>query len=850
MFLVFYEWNPKGQALPDVTATGPPSAFKFRVWRLVYQTVRKSCDSWIQDKFIPPCHRERVVMKEEMCESVQSRTEGEEEVSHESLTCAWEKEVAVDSIPMAVSVEYCSVTIKKEFEPEPNYDTIKVEFSDSRSQEAFESQYELIKVEVVEPQCDLLKAEFYDSKYDDVPGNSFEYHCGLVKEEDVKPQCDLIKEEVCDPTYDPIKEEIFEYQYGLIKEEATASQIDLFKEVYDLRHDLTQEGGFEYKYVICKEKAVEPCGSFIEEDLSPVLVTDVLDSSLDLVLKCDPAKKLEKNTLHQESCSSNRYTAALRSSQRRCNCPQQTESLCDKKEGSGVDVSKDKKETTCFGRGPGKINVTCKYATEDQQHIHLIEDPRYTKSDTLIKSENPELQTYTKRIQNSRTKVLKRATKSKVLKLPSRTNITKTVNDRVCYEKIFKRGNVTKQQQQSIHAKETNPQKRQYHGTQCPKSFTSSGLLKNHQLFQSLFCSECGKNFRRKHDLQKHERVHTGERPYSCVQCGKSFTQTSHLYQHQRRHTSDKPCPPIKIYNCTECGMKFTSKNAFQLHQRIHTKANIFSCAECGKKFTREHAFQKHQQFHAGEKTFMLGQYKKKFPQKGLPNYEKHQSTENPCTRVTDKLYCCTECGKTFTVKYTFHQHQRIHTGENLFYCADCGKKFIRKHDFQKHQRVHTGERPYCCEQCGKKYKQISHLRQHQRSHTGQYSNWYTIESVHCCRECGKTFTSKSGMQNHQKSHRSEDLFSCNDCGKEFKLKANFQKHLKVHFDGKAYYCKDCGKTFVLKSEFQKHQRVHNMAKAHCCTECGRKFTRKCELEKHSRIHDEEKPRRSSRTRV
>ena len=46
-------------------------------------------------------------------------------------------------------------------------------------------------------------------------------------------------------------------------------------------------------------------------------------------------------------------------------------------------------------------------------------------------------------------------------------------------------------------------------------------------------CQICQKPFLRYSALKRHERVHTGERPYRCPICGKTFAQAGNLKIHQ-----------------------------------------------------------------------------------------------------------------------------------------------------------------------------------------------------------------------------------------------------------------------------------------------------------------------------
>ncbi|XP_073536865.1 gastrula zinc finger protein XlCGF66.1-like [Phyllobates terribilis] len=188
--------------------------------------------------------------------------------------------------------------------------------------------------------------------------------------------------------------------------------------------------------------------------------------------------------------------------------------------------------------------------------------------------------------------------------------------------------------------------------SECGKCFLTNSKLgirqKIHKMENS--CSICGAYLSNYWNLIRHERRHTGVKPFSCSECGKCFTQKSDLVNHQRIHTGERP------FLCTECGKCFSQKTHLVKHLRCHTGEKPYSCSECGKCFSQKSHLIGHQKSHTGEKPFL-----------------------------------CSECGKCFSQKAHLIAHQKSHTGEKPFSCLECGKCFQRKSDLVYHQPIHIG---------------------------------------------------------------------------------------------------------------------------------------------------------------
>lgn len=273
--------------------------------------------------------------------------------------------------------------------------------------------------------------------------------------------------------------------------------------------------------------------------------------------------------------------------------------------------------------------------------------------------------------------------------------------------------------------------------------------------------------------MNRHQLIHTGERPHECEECKKKFVHPRSLAVHIKRHRKGSKDELIheNKFKCDICEKLIAGVYGLKKHMAIHNGIKPYKCHICGESFVQKSNLNYHIKSHNNEKKYKCGNCGMAFIRQGDLNYhmKRHMVDKNG---KQSKGFMCDCCGKVLADRKNLANHVLLHSGGSKYNCEHCDKCFHCTDALKEHtRRQHLSSKTYQCDLCGKVLASPHSLTSHMMIHTG--------EKPYKCDQCKATFRKSGTLKAHCVLHTGEMPFMCIKCGTRFKHRNQLHVHRK-----------------------------------------------------------------------
>ena len=234
-----------------------------------------------------------------------------------------------------------------------------------------------------------------------------------------------------------------------------------------------------------------------------------------------------------------------------------------------------------------------------------------------------------------------------------------------------------------------------------------------HRNITRVKCEECNASIGKEkyprhlgevHGIETHfdpEKVSCKKYPHQCKECDSVYKRKEDLERHERaKHLRQG-------HGCAECGKMFKYKTSLRRHLKAdHSESD----ALCVNKDRRAKSTEPIESSPAEEKNTENSDH---FKVQGHQEAKKMTSSKNDTT--------CNQCLKILGTKYSLRRHvKQMHENEGRFQCTICQKSFSAKGSLDYHSRVKhaiSEDLAFRCKKCNVSFSDMKALQMHKKTH-------------------------------------------------------------------------------------------------------------------------------------